>query len=102
MVKHVILWKIKDELSEAEKTSVRNNAKAELEGLLGQIDGLLTVRVETRRLPSSNADLMLYTEFDSNESLLAYQKNRLHNAVADTYILPFMCQRLCLDYPDVE
>ena len=44
MVRHVILWKLKD-MPEAEKTAVKAGIKAGLEGLAGQIPGLLEVHV---------------------------------------------------------
>jgi len=102
MIKHIILWKIKEEYSEEEKCMIRQNAKRELEGLVGKIEGLLMVSVETRPLPSSNADLMLYSELNDAEALAAYQKNPHHQAVANTFVRPFMCQRLCLDCPKDE
>ncbi len=102
MIQHIILWKIKDEYSDEDKETIRTNAKQALEGLRGRIDGLIAVKVETRRLPSSNADLMLYTEMRDEAALAAYQKNPLHNAVADEFVRPFMCQRLCLDCPCEE
>ena len=59
MVRHVILWKLK-EMPETEKAAVKAGIKTGLEGLAGQIPGLLEVRVYTEALPSSaNADLML-------------------------------------------
>ena len=42
MVRHIILWQIKDD---ADKASVKKNAKEALEGLAGKIDGLLSVKV---------------------------------------------------------
>lgn len=59
MVRHVILWKLK-EMPDAEKAAVKAGIKEGLEGLAGKIPGLLDVRVYTDALPSSaNADLML-------------------------------------------
>ena len=90
MVKHIILWKLHDTISAAEKPAIRANAKAALEGLVGQIDGL----------PSSNADMLLVATLDSVESLQGYQKSPAHNAVADRYVRPYTAQRLCLDYEE--
>ena len=59
MVKHVILWQLKDSFTEEEKTEIKAGIKAGLEGLAGQIPGLLSIQVHTEGLPSSNADLML-------------------------------------------
>ena len=44
MVRHVILWKLK-EMPETEKDAVKAGIKAGLEGLDGQITGLLEVQV---------------------------------------------------------
>ena len=35
MVKHIILWQLKDELSDAEKVEIKAGIKAGLEGLAG-------------------------------------------------------------------
>lgn len=99
LIKHVILWKIKEEYSPEQRKAIKENAKRELEGLVGRIEGLLTLKIEIEALPSSNADLMLMSEFKDEAALRAYAAHPAHNAVADTYVRPFMCQRLCLDFP---
>ena len=68
MVKHVILWQLKDELSESEKKEVSAGIKEGLEGLKGQIPGLIDVKVVIDKLESSNADVMLDTSFESEEA----------------------------------
>ena len=45
MFKHVILWQLKDELTPELKETVKREAKAALEGLVGQVPGLLSVQV---------------------------------------------------------
>ena len=72
MVKHIILWQLKDELTAAEKAEVKANIKAGLEGLAGQISGLVEVHVNINGLPSSNADLMLDTTFTDADALKGY------------------------------
>lgn len=37
MVKHIILWNLKDEYSEEQKEQIRKGIKEGLEGLAGQI-----------------------------------------------------------------
>lgn len=71
MVKHVILWQLKDELSDAEKAAVKAGIKEGLEGLAGKVPGLVEVHVNIHGLPSSTADLMLDTTFESAEALRA-------------------------------
>ena len=98
MVKHVILWQLKEEFSPEEKERIKAEIKAGLEGLAGQIPGLLEIHVNTNGLPSSNADLMLDSSFDSEESLKVYATHPKHVAVADGSVRPYTASRVCLDY----
>ena len=98
MVKHIILWKIKEGKSEEEKLEIKQTAKKELEALYGQIDGLTSMKIQSEALATSNADLMLDSSFDDAEALSYYATHPAHVHVADTYIRPFMEQRLCLDF----
>lgn len=98
MVKHVILWEIDPSYDEKAKKVIKSNAKRELEALVGKIDGLLVMHIQIEALPSSNADFMLYSEFADEAALRAYAAHPLHNAVADVYVRPFTCRRMCLDY----
>ena len=98
MVKHVILWQLKDELSEAEKTAVKADIKAGLEELAGQIPGLVEIKVQTEGLASSNADLMLDSSFKDEASLKGYAVHPAHVAVADGVVRPNTKLRVCLDY----
>lgn len=94
MVKHVILWQLKEELSDAEKAAI----KAGLEGLAVQIPGLVDIRVNIDALPSSNADLMLDTTFETAEALKGYSTHPAHVAVANSKVRPYYKNRVCLDY----
>lgn len=96
MVKHMIIWKIKEELEN--KEDIKANVKKELEALVGKIDGLVEMHIITENLPSSSGDLMMDSLFESDEALKAYQKHPSHQHVANTYVRPNMCQRLSLDY----
>lgn len=98
MVKHIILWQLKDEYSAAEKADIKAGIKAGLEGLAGQIPGLVEVHVNINGLPSSNADLMLDTTFESAEALKGYSKHPAHVVVADSKVRPYYKNRVCLDY----
>ncbi|MBR6402492.1 MAG: Dabb family protein [Eubacterium sp.] len=98
MVKHVILWQLKDELSDAEKAQVKADIKAGLEGLAGQIPGLIDIKVNIEGLASSNADLMLDSSFEDEASLKGYAVHPAHVAVADGKVRPYTKSRVCLDY----
>ena len=98
MVKHVILWTLEDEFDAEEKERIRAGIKEGREGLKGKIPGLLEVQVNTNGLPSSTADLMLDTTFESAEALKGYSTHPEHVAVADSKVRPFTATRACLDY----
>ena len=98
MVKHIILWQLKDELSDAEKVSVKLGIKDSLESLLGKIPGLLEIKVETDGLASSNADVMLYSVFENEDAYKQYVVHPLHIDAADSKVRPFTKTRLCLDF----
>ena len=98
MVRHVILWKLKEELSEAEKAKVKKEAKENLEGLVGKVPGLREMHINIETLPSSNMDMMLDALLDDETSLKGYAVHPNHVAVANTYVRPYTIVRSCLDY----
>lgn len=99
MVKHIILWTLNPELSEEEKATVKRGIKEGLEGLKGQVPGLLDVTVNIDgRLASSNCDVMLDSTLESEAALKAYATHPAHVAVADGKVRPYTCLRSCLDF----
>lgn len=96
MVKHVILWKLKDDV--ADKVAVKMGIKSGLEGLKGVVPGLVEIVVRTEGLASSNADVMLDSTFESEAALKGYAVHPSHVAVANEKVRPFTQTRLCLDY----
>ncbi len=95
MVKHIILWKLNDEHNTSE---VKSGIKDGLEGLLGRIPGLLEIEVQTECLPTSNADVMLYSVFESFDALKGYSVHPAHVQVADELVRPYTKTRTCMDF----
>ena len=95
MVKHIILWNLKDEYNTVE---IKNNIKNEIEGLLGVVPGLLEIKVVIEHLDSSNVDVMLYSVLESEEALKGYAVHPEHVKVADTFVRPYTSTRSCLDF----
>jgi len=84
MVKHIVLWKLKDA---AEGRSAHENAlllKQNLESLTGKIKEIVSLQVGLNFNPSEAAyDVALYTEFNTKEDLLAYRNHPEHVKVAE-------------------
>ena len=99
MIKHVIIWTLKEEYSDAEKAQIKADMKASLEALKGVIPGLIDIKLYTEPLSSSkNADVLLDTTFESEEALKNYSIHPLHVEVATTKVRPFISHRCCMDY----
>ena len=98
MVKHIILWQLKDEFDDAKKSEIKCGIKKNLEALKGQIEGLIDIKVITEGLASSNADVMLDSSFESEQALKEYAMHPKHVAAADGFVRPYTKTRMCLDF----
>lgn len=98
MVRHVILWTLKDEYSGAQMDEIKKGIKTGLEGLKGEIPGLVDISVFTEGLTGSNADLMLDSSFVDEASLRGYAVHPAHVKVANELVRPFTATRTCLDF----
>ena len=101
MVKHIILWQLKDELTLEEKKTVKEEMKSGLEGLKGQIPGLIDIKVQIEGLASSNAEVMLDSTFVDETALKTYSSHPAHVEVANTKVRPFTKTRMCLDFENI-
>ncbi|MDO5014450.1 MAG: Dabb family protein [Clostridia bacterium] len=98
MVKHIILWKLKDDFSEEEKQNIKLEMKKGLEGLKGKIDGLIDIKVNDVPLESSNADVMLDSTLEDEAALKRYAEDPRHIDVAVNKIRTNIISRVCFDY----
>lgn len=97
MVRHVLIWQFKDELSAEEKTTAAKKIKAELEALVGVVEGLKSLTVITNPMESSNADLLLDSTMESPADYDVYKVHPAHVAAA-TYVRSVVKSRVCMDY----
>lgn len=100
MVKHMILWQLKDGLSQEEKQQIKAGIKQGLEGLQGKIPGLLDIHVQIDGLGSSNADVLLDSTFVDEGALKGYAVHPEHVRVADSQVRPYTKTRLCMDHEE--
>jgi hypothetical protein len=78
MIKHIVMWNLKGDTPD-EKARVAEQLKLAFEGLRGKIPGLLHVEVGVDVSAVDYAcDVVLYSEFDSRESLEGYTVHAEH------------------------
>lgn len=101
MVRHIILWKLKEEFAGDKKQEVLAGIKKNLEALAGVVPGLISIKVNCDNvLASSNADVMLDSAMESVEALKGYAVHPAHVAAADNFVRPYTEVRLCLDFEE--
>lgn len=100
MVHHIVMWKFRPEVEEADKARRKAEMEKNLSSLVGKIPGLLSAFFVKEPLASSTHDMALVTTFDKAEDISAYSVHPEHVKVADTYVRPFVTERACLDYQD--
>ncbi len=98
MVKHMIIWKLKDEI--ADKNERASQIKSALEGLNGKIEGLINMTILTDKFSSSAGDIMMDSTFKDEASLQYYQNHPLHKEIANNLVRPSVQTRLSFDYQE--
>ncbi len=94
MIKHIVMWKFKDDVADADKFEV----KRQLEALMGVAPTLMAIEVGLDVLGSDQSkDMVLYSEFASMDDLKAYAEHPEHVKVGG-FLKPLVCERHCVDY----
>lgn len=98
MIKHIVMWRLKDEAHGKTAAENAQHIKLILEALNGKILGLLRLEVgiDFSNEPDSCA-LVLYSEFDSKAALKAYADHPEHKKVMP-YIAEARSGRFVVDY----
>ncbi len=97
MVRHVLIWQFKDEMSADEKAAAAKKIKTELEALVGVVPGLKSLSVAINPMDSSNADLYLDSVLESPTDYDVYKDHPAHVAAA-TYVRSVVKSRVCMDF----
>lgn len=98
MLKHIVMWKLKEQAEGADKAANALKMKALLDGCKDLVPGMLGFEAMLAQ-PGLEAtyDVVLYSEFTSREALNAYQNHPEHVALK-----PFFGAvregRQCMDY----
>ncbi|MCW5950774.1 MAG: Dabb family protein [Propionibacteriaceae bacterium] len=98
MIKHIVMWNFADEAEGSDKATNLAKAQQDLHALRGLVPGMGTFEVAIGADPLEHSyDMVLYSEFDSVESLQAYATHPQHVAVAQ-FIGKARTARACMDY----
>lgn len=98
MIKHIVMWTLKDVTPHGPKAESLARMKALLESLPGKVSVLRHLEVGVDCFQAAPpCDIVLYTEFDSREDLQTYQDHPEHVAVAG-FIREVVAERRLLDY----
>ena len=99
MVHHIVLWNLKEDLSEQEKKEAALEIKRRLEAVADSVEGVVSLEVVIGAMESSNKDIALISRFETEEALKAYQVSPAH-VEAGGYILTVTSGRSCFDYEE--
>ena len=91
MVKHIVLYTLKEGVDKAEAVKI---IKDQLEPLVGVIPGLIHMEI---RQAYQGMDYALYSEFESRDALAAYANHPAHLAAKD-HFWHFLDSRVAADY----
>jgi hypothetical protein len=98
MIKHIVMWKLKEHAEGADKAANMLKLKTMLETCRDIVSGLNTLEVG---LANSNLeatyDVVLYSEFTDKAALDAYQEHPTHQAIKP-FIAAIRLERQCMDY----
>ena len=91
MVKHIVLYKLKDGINKEDAVKIIASV---LEPLVGKIPGLLHMEI---RQAFQGMDYALYSEFESKQALKEYAQHPLH-IEAKSHFFHFIDTRVAADY----
>lgn len=100
MIKHVVMWKLKDQAEGKSKAENAAEMKNLLEALPAKIDALKSAEVGINIIEDVNdaiCDIVLITTCDSREDLKEYAAHPEHQKVVQ-FILKVTNERRVVDY----
>ena len=97
MIKHIVLFKLKNDIEPSQKEDLKQDFKRALEALSGKIDCLRSIEVGLNDNPEESFDIALTTTFDTFDDLRHYANHPDHLAAA-AIIKEAKEARACVDY----
>ena len=98
MIKHVVMWKLKDFAEGTDKKENAQKIKSKLEGLKDKIEEIKFIEIGININDSADSyDVVLYSEFDSLENLNIYRNHPEHLKVGEL-VSAVRLERKVVDY----
>ena len=98
MIKHVVIWKLKEQGSPSERLEHARRMKRDIEALKEQIPEIERLEVGLTMCDSRDGgDVALYSEFASMADLDIYQNHPAHQAVV-AFVREVATDRSVVDY----
>ena len=98
MIRHIVMFKLKEFENAEAKQAKLNEIKERLEALIDKIEVLKYIHVDFNCNPAETWDLILTTELATLEDVNTYATHPEHVAVAKGIIGPVKADRACVDY----
>jgi hypothetical protein len=98
MIKHIVMWQLKDHAEGADKATNAIKMKALLDACSDIVPGIVKLEVAIAQAGlEATYDVVLYSEFESAAALDAYQNHPQHLALKP-FVGAVRLARQCMDY----
>lgn len=98
MIRHIVMWKLKDEALGMKKPALAAELKKRLDALPGRVPGILSFEVGLNVLDGeTNRDVVLVSTFDSLTTLQAYGDHPVHQEVV-AFVKQIVEERRAVDF----
>jgi len=98
VIKHIVMWKLKEVAECGDRVQNARKMKHDLEALKTKIPQIRHIEVGVNSIPSeASYDVVLYSEFNNEQDLEIYQKHPEHLKVAE-FVATVRERRAVVDY----
>jgi quinol monooxygenase YgiN len=98
MLKHIVMWKLKDFAENADKQSNARKMKEMLDACANLVPGILKLEVAIAQSGlEATYDVVMYSEFADKAALDSYQTHPQHSALKP-FFSAIRDARQCMDY----
>ncbi len=98
MVKHIVMWKLKDEHKGTDKNKLAEELKLKLMALKNSISEIIHIQVGINAIHfDKNADVILICDFNNFDDLAKYAIHPEHAKVG-AFVKQIVVDRLAVDY----